>query len=430
MSSLGNIIRKEVKELLTPATVVPIIIMALIFGSLGGAMGGWTSGLTQKPTVAIVNLDNSAISNFTYSDMAAQTKVVYNGTDINAAIDAVNAAKGSAVIIITPDYGSNITSNHPGTLHLVWIMAGAGLSDSTLAAPVQKVLVTTGTNVSAYLIDNHVTDNSTVILHPIALYQDTIFKGKDMVGIAPDTIYAVVQQQGILVPLIMLMVIIFAGSTVITSMGMEKENKTLETLLTLPVTRRSIVMGKLVGAALVGLVVAAIYMVGMGYYMTSLTAVAPIDLAKYGMTLNLFDYLLVGLSLFLALICALALCMILGIFTKNYKAAQSMTLPITLLALIPMFVTMFTDFGTLPAGLQAVLFAIPFTHPMLAMKELMFDNTGFVIAGIIYCAIFAAVAMFIAVYLFKKDILLTGRVKNPAKKGSMSYSLSGMFKKH
>jgi ABC-2 type transport system permease protein len=164
--------------------------------------------------------------------------------------------------------------------------------------------------------------------------------------------------------------------------------------------------------------------------MTSLTAVAPIDLAKYGMTLNLFDYLLVGLSLFLALICALALCMILGIFTKNYKAAQSMTLPITLLALIPMFVTMFTDFGTLPAGLQAVLFAIPFTHPMLAMKELMFDNTGFVIAGIIYCAIFAAVAMFIAVYLFKKDILLTGRVKNPAKKGSMSYSLSGMFKKH
>jgi ABC-2 type transport system permease protein len=157
-------------------------------------------------------------------------------------------------------------------------------------------------------------------------------------------------------------------------------------------------------------------MVGMGYYMNSLTASAPIDLAKYGLTLNLFDYLLVGISLFLALICGLALCMILGIFTRNYKAAQSMTLPITLLALIPMLVTMFADFSTLPTALQAGLFAIPFTHPMLAMKELMFDNTGFVIAGIVYNAIFAAVAMFVAVTLFKKDILLTGRVRNTNKK--------------
>jgi ABC-2 type transport system permease protein len=351
--------------------------------------------------------------------MAKATQVVYNGTDVDAAINAVTSASGAAVIVITPSYGANLTSNQSGWLHIIWIMQGTGLTESASSAPVQKVLATTTTNVSAYLIDNHVTSNSTVILHPIVYSQDTILKGRMMIGLSPDTIYAVVQSQGILVPLIMLMVIIFAGSTVITSMGMEKENKTLETLLTLPVSRRSIVMGKLVGAALVGLVVAAIYMVGMGYYMNSLTASAPIDLAKYGLTLNLFDYVLVGISLFLALICGLALCMILGIFTKNYKAAQSMTLPITLLALIPMFVTMFADFSTLPSALQVGLFAIPFTHPMLAMKELIFDNTGFVIAGIIYNAIFAAVAMFVAVTLFKKDILLTGRVKNTKSKNGL-----------
>ena len=428
MSSLGNIIRKEVKELLTPATVVPIIIMALIFGSLGGIVGGTNNKLTEKPTVAIINQDGSVLSDFTYSDMAAATKVVYNQSDVNAAIDAVTAANGAAVIVITPNYGSNLTSNHSGTLHIIWIMAGSGVTESASSAPVQKVIATTTTNVSRYLIDNHVTSNSTVILNPIVLNQDTVFKGRMMIGINPDVINTVVLSQGILVPLIMLMVIIFAGSTVITSMGLEKENKTLETLLTLPVSRRSIVMGKLVGAAVVGLVIAAIYMVGMGYYMNSLTASAPIDLAKYGLTLSIFDYLLVGISLFLALICGLALCMILGIFTRNYKAAQSMTLPITLLALIPMLVTMFADFSTLPTALQVGLFAIPFTHPMLAMKELMFDNTGFVIAGIIYNAIFAAVAMFIAVTLFKKDILLTGRVKSSNKKSGWQSMFS--MKKH
>ena len=33
-SSLGNIIKKEIKELLTPSTLIPIIIFAVIFGSL------------------------------------------------------------------------------------------------------------------------------------------------------------------------------------------------------------------------------------------------------------------------------------------------------------------------------------------------------------------------------------------------------------
>jgi len=40
MSNLSKIIKKEVKELLTPATLIPVIIIAVIFGSLGGVFGG------------------------------------------------------------------------------------------------------------------------------------------------------------------------------------------------------------------------------------------------------------------------------------------------------------------------------------------------------------------------------------------------------
>ena len=39
MSSLGNIVKKEARELMTPATFVLIIIIAILFGSLGGAIG-------------------------------------------------------------------------------------------------------------------------------------------------------------------------------------------------------------------------------------------------------------------------------------------------------------------------------------------------------------------------------------------------------
>jgi ABC-2 type transport system permease protein len=228
--------------------------------------------------------------------------------------------------------------------------------------------------------------------------------------------------QGFIVPLIVVMVVIYAGSMVVTSMGSEKENKTLETLLTLPVRRTSIVFGKLAGAAIVGLILAAIYMVGLGYYMNSLTSGASLDLAQYGISLSIFDYVLVGISLFLSLLSALALCMILGIFTKNYKAAQTMTLPVTMLALIPMFVLMFSDFDTLPPLAQVLVFAIPFSQPIIAINSLMFGEVAIVLVGIAYEVAFALATMFIAVYLFKKDILLTGRVKSAhSKKGWRSF---------
>ena len=40
MSALGNIIRKEIKELLTPSIILPILFISIIFGSIGNAIGG------------------------------------------------------------------------------------------------------------------------------------------------------------------------------------------------------------------------------------------------------------------------------------------------------------------------------------------------------------------------------------------------------
>ncbi len=241
---------------------------------------------------------------------------------------------------------------------------------------------------------------------------------------APYQLDAVLSQGQFIVPLIVMLVIIMAGSMVISSMGNEKENKTLETLLTLPVKRTWIVLGKLAGAAVVGLIVSMIYMVGLGYYYSSLTGTSEIDLEKYGLALGIEDYVLIGISLFLALLCGLALCMILGIFTKNYKAAQSMTLPITMLALIPMFISLFSDFASLPGPVQALVFAIPFSAPMFAISNITLGYYGLVVAGIVYCAFFATATMLLAVWLFKRDILLTGRVRSAEKK---RFGLGGML---
>jgi len=415
-SSLGNIIKKEIKELLTPSTLIPIIIFAVIFGSLGGVFGGATEELSDPPKIAIINDDGGAISQFVEDDMTARSEVLYNGSDLDQAIQAVSDQDGVAVFVITQDFDQNITENKSGVIEVYWILEGSGLLDGLSTDTAAVMLSQVSYDLSKAIIDSDYTDNSTVILSPINATQTTIYKGTEMEGVTPGMILTVMTGQSFVIPLIVVMVVIYAGSMVVTSMGSEKENKTLETLLTLPVRRTYIVFGKLAGAAIVGLLLSAIYMIGLGYYMTSLTAGASLDLSQYGISLDLFDYILVGISLFLALLSALALCMILGIFTKNYKAAQTMTLPVTMLALIPMFVLMFTDFSTLPLGAQILVFAIPFSQPIIAINSLMFGEVGIVLLGIVYQLAFALGAMFVAVYLFKKDILLTGRVKSQASK--------------
>jgi len=420
MSNTSKLIMKEVKELLTPATLIPIIIVAVVFGSLGSAISGSTNVLSEKPTIGLINQGNGPLSQFVYENIASQAKITYNQSDVIAGINAVKDQGGVCLIVINSSFDSNITSNHSASITIYWIIRGAGIADALSTAPVEVVLSQTSQKLSRHLIDESLSSNSSVILQPFTRADSTDFKGKLILGISPGTIASVITNTSLIMPLIVMMVIIYGGSMVINSMGTEKENKTLETLLTLPVSRNSIVMGKLVGATIVGLIMAVIYMVGMGYYMTSFTLSAPIDLAMYGISLDLPKYILIGVSLFLALMCALALCLILGIFTKNYKAAQSMTLPITMLALIPMFVLMFTDFDSLPVIGQALIFAIPFSQPTIAARALMFDDYTIVIAGIVYNAIFGLVTMFIAVKLFKMDILLTGRVKSAEQKRRLS----------
>jgi ABC-2 type transport system permease protein len=158
------------------------------------------------------------------------------------------------------------------------------------------------------------------------------------------------------------------------------------------------------------MIMAAIYMIGFSRYMSSFQ-ISDINLADFGLALGMQDYLLVGISLFVALLAGLSLCIVLGTFAKNYRSAQTLIFPITALAMISAFIIMFKDFDTIPAVLRVLLFAIPFSHPMMAVRALMLDNYSLVIGGIAYAAVFTVIMIAVAVRIFNSDRLLTGSVR-------------------
>ena len=410
MTALTNIIRKELRELLTPSTVVPIVLMALLFGALGSMMGNIQEQVQAKPTVGVVAMDSGVLANVSLQVITATAQVAYNGTSVNAGLQSVEAKTGIAVIYLPANFTASILGGQRGGMEVYWIMRGAGLLDSISSGTVDALLSRVDQAISAYLVGTGVTVPASVVLAPVIRTDTTYFHNMVMEGVSPGTLSNVLSTQSTIVPIIIMMIVIMAGSLVISSMGMEKENKTLETLLTLPVHRSSIVAGKLIASALVGLLMAGVYMVGFSYYMSGLTGGAAINLAAYGLTITPLDYVILGASVFASLFAALSLCMVLGTFAKNYKAAPTLTMPITLLAMVPMFMTMFWDYNTLPPVAQVIVFAIPFSHPMMAMRSLMFKDYAFVFAGIAYSLAFAVVMVLIAVWIFRTDRLLTGRM--------------------
>ena len=417
---IGNIIKKEFKELFVLSTILPIVVIAIVYGSVGNMIGNVGETIKAKPVIGIVDMDDGNFSDIAMPVLIERAKVIYRGSDAEESLEEVRGKNGVALLVIPENFSQNIYANQPGEIEIYWIMKGAGMMDSISSGAVEGLIQAVNQEISKNLIQQDSSSDPALVLNPTTRSDTTFFKEKEIEGLSPSQLGNMLMSQSIVIPIVVMMLIIMAGASVISSMGLEKENKTLETLLTLPVRRSHIVIGKMVGSALVGMIMAAIYMIGFSRYMTSFQS-SDISLADFGLALGMQDYLLVGISLFVALLAGLSLCIVLGTFAKNYKSAQALVFPITALAMIPMFTIMLKDFDTIPAVLRILVFAIPFSHPMMAMRALMLDNYWLVIGGIAYTAVFTAIMIAVAVRIFNSDRLLTGSVRKRAARGKLGW---------
>jgi ABC-2 type transport system permease protein len=315
--------------------------------------------------------------------------------------------------VICPDFYDNIFSSPvvvKGQMMLYFQFEASGLFGGASSSMAQSIVAVVNERISQALVSS-VPGLGPSASSPIDMGSTyTYVNGEVVENVTPIEISSALMSQNFTMPLIIMVILTMIGSIVISSMGNEKENKTLETLLTMPVKRTTIVTGKLISAAIAGLVFGAAYLVGMMFYMEGMTAtmVSSVDLADIGLTLSITDWAIVMVMMFLAILSALGMCMILGAFTKNFKAAQTMILPLAIMAMIPMFIIMFMGWESLPTIGKVLLSLIPFTHPMMVVDNLMFGNMTMVALGIGYLFAFSALMVFITVRLYKSDILITG----------------------
>jgi ABC-2 type transport system permease protein len=71
----------------------------------------------------------------------------------------------------------------------------------------------------------------------------------------------------------------------------------------------------------------------------------------------------------------------------------------------------YVDFNSLPIWLRAVLFAIPYSHPVLASKAVTTGDYWTAVWGIIYVSLFTIGIMYAASRLFATEKILTAKLK-------------------
>ncbi|PKR81605.1 ABC transporter permease [Brumimicrobium salinarum] len=169
----------------------------------------------------------------------------------------------------------------------------------------------------------------------------------------------------------------------------EKERKTLETLLTTPVPRWKILIGKMMVISLSGIAAAAFALLGMfaGLRLFSLVDLPGLSNVIDGILTPQFILgllaLLIPLTIFFAGIMIPA-----TIYAKSFKEAQSVLTPVNFIVLLPAFV------GMLPnIELDYTTALIPIVNIVLATKEIVAGTIDPVLLIISYAIMLIAAAI-------------------------------------
>jgi ABC-2 type transport system permease protein len=405
LKGFGNFLLKELKELIRdPKILLGMIIVPLImFPVLGAVMSFSVQSAKEaagKTNLLILNQDTGPNSTQFIAYLNNSLSVhVTNATTIDDAVPQMATYNATELAEIPQDFSVNVSSGKAVQVRFYSIFSGGGITES----------------VGSSIVDSLVGQfNRAVAPDVIIPEQGAIIKGKPE-NVDPRALSSLMISQAIALPITILILLTYSMQIAATSVAMEKEEKTLETVLTLPMDRFSILMGKLSGSIIVAGVGAVAYMIGFNYYMGSLTGLsqtgATPDLASLGLVPSLFGYLLLGTSLFITLLSALALAVILSAFAEDVRSAQSLVSYIYPLIFIPSLVLMYVDVNVLPVWLKAVLYAIPFSQPIIASKAVIVGDYLTAGLGIVYVVGFTLVIMYVASRLFATEKILTAKLK-------------------
>jgi len=189
----------------------------------------------------------------------------------------------------------------------------------------------------------------------------------------------------------------------------EKERGTMETILSSPISRTHLVLGKffLILTAALGTAALSVLSMGVSFSVLGHYTQQSADgrAASAGLLLHLGPKTVVSVFLMALPIAVLfsAVLMTIALFAKTYKEAQSYLTPMTFVVIVPAIAAMLPG-----VELTQKLSLIPILGTSLLCKELVAGTYHWNLIALIFTSncVYAAVALFIAIKMFQRESVL------------------------
>ena len=430
-----NLLKKELRELINAQMIISLVLVLVIFMLLGNIMSTTISEATREDIqISLSDRDDTEFTAAlidTLQESGADVKL-YDTSSAGDDYAAVLRDNGISDIVIIPEgFTEALDSGERPGLITVSEMQSAAMLDA-LSGGTGSAVSLIESCISAVISERYgVTEEQlSMIDDPIVVTENTVV-GSRSAAVSPDSISGRVMVQNEVLPLIVFVLIMMTSQGLMSAIANEKIDKTLETLLSAPISRTAILGAKMLAATIVALINAVFYMVAFSAFMgkamgeitedtsaaagqagMNLPAIGDMlsleaAMQRLGISLSLTDFVLVGLQLFFTILICLSVSMILGALVNDTKQAQTMIMPLMMMAMVPYFISLFADVHDLPVAARIVVYAIPFTHTFSAMSNLMFGHDMIFFGGLVYQIIIFAVCMFFALRIFNSDKILT-----------------------
>ena len=181
----------------------------------------------------------------------------------------------------------------------------------------------------------------------------------------------------------------------------EKERGTLETILTFPISRNELVLGKYLAISMSGLITLMIgillSLISLYYVKNTFTIYDNVIFNINIKTITLIVLILIFYTFFIS-----GICITIASFTKTFKEAQSALTPISLITCVPMFLEL------LNININGALAFLPIINHTIVVNEILTGtiNINSIIITIISSIIYIILLMIFINKMYKSEKIL------------------------
>lgn len=418
MSKIGVIVWKEVLDLVRdPKFILGILITIMIFPLLGAMFTESFKGAATRPIISVIDKDLTSASRLYVQALSKYAEIARDNKTV------------SAIVVIERGFDEKLRNEGILYLKVYYVLNTTGIASTARETVISNILRKAADYMFLELFH---------IRQEVKFDEYTIFKGK-LLKIPPSTFTGILMGPANVLTWAVFMVTIMVLQTSVISIASEKEYKTLEILLTQPISSFTVLSGKLIASIIIALVEGIATFIGFSIYFGSIVSIEQYvpeaspatqsygidifgELRKAGLfptTLSVILYLGVIIA---SLIFILSLGVVIGALSSDTKSAGSLTGILVPVFIIPAIFLMLSDIEALPLTFKVVLLVIPYSFTVLAGRYMVMNNYGMLAMALIYNLAAGMVLMYVASRIYSSETLLTFKLELGKRRAKQSES--------